>query len=234
MLVAVQELEGIRTLALQRAPVNALDLELAEAIAEALEAARDAPSCRAVVLTGMPGVFSAGIDTRRVPSYDAAMRARMLRTVNRTIATLYALPKPVVAAISGHALGGGLVLAIACDVRLAARGEFRLGLTEVEAGIPFPAGPLAVVQAELSPESLRRLALATPTLRPDAPALAGVVDRVVEPAALRDEALAEARRLAAFPAYPRVKAQLRGATCERLRRIVEGDQEPLLAGWIQR
>jgi len=232
VLVGIEERDGIRTLALQRAPVNALDLSMAEAIAEAIEAARDAASCRAVVLTGMPGVFSAGIDTRRVPSYDAATRARMLRTVNRTITALYGLPKPVVAAISGHALGGGLVLAIACDVRLAARGEFRLGLTEVEAGIPFPAGPLAVVQAELSPESLRRLILATPTLRPDAPALAGVVDRVVEPAALHEAAEAEARRLAALPAYPRVKAQLRGATCERLRRIVEDDRDPLLAGWI--
>jgi enoyl-CoA hydratase len=230
--LGIEEQEGVRTLALQRAPVNALDLSLVEALARALDDARGAAACRGVVLTGLPGVFSAGIDTRLVPGYDAPMRARMLRTVNRTVAALYGFPKPVVAAISGHALGGGLVLAIACDVRLAARGEFRLGLTEAQAGIPFPAGPLAVVQAELGPESRRRLALLTPTLAPDDPALGGVVDRLVDPAALRDEAHAVALRLAALPAYARVKAQLRGATCEELRRIVEEDREPLLARWI--
>lgn len=224
----------VRVVRLSRPPVNALDLELARTLHEAVLEAEAAPRCAAVVLTGLPGVFSAGIDTRRVPAYDAETRAAMLRTINRTILALYGSRKPAVAALSGHALGGALVLALTCDYRLAARGPFKLGLTEAAAGIPFPAGPLAVVRAELSPPQLRLLAVGSPTADPESELLAGVIDRVVEPGVLLEEAAAEARRLAALPAFARVKEQLRAATVARLARIVEDDAEPLLDGWLER
>ena len=230
--VEADERDGIRVLRLRRPPVNALNLELAQAAHRAVAAAAADPQCTGVVLTGLPGVFSAGIDVREVPAYDAEQRAAMLRTVNRTILSLYSTAKPVVAAISGHALGGAFVLMLACDVRLVARGPFKLGLTEAEAGIPFPAGPLAVVRAELAPSQLRTLALGSLSAGPESDAFAGVIDRVVDAAALLDAALAEARRLRAMPAYGRVKQQLRGATIEQLARIVERDQDPLLERWV--
>jgi len=224
--------DGVRVLALARPPVNAIDFALVRALGDAAEAAGSDAACRALVITGAPGVFSAGIDTKRIPTYDADERASMLRAVNRTVLALYALEKPAVAAISGHALGAGLVLALCCDLRLAADGDFRLGLTEAEAGIPFPAGPLAVARAELSPESLRRLALSSATEAPASPWLAGIVDRVVPAEGLLARAQGEARALAAQPAFAAVKRQLRGDTIARLRRIVERDEEPLLAGWL--
>ena len=231
-LVETEDRAGVRVLRLCRPPVNVLDLELARVAHRAVsEAAADA-RCTGLVLTGLPGVFSAGIDTREVPAYDAEKRAAMLRTVNRTVLALYGLPKPVVAAVSGHALGGAFVLMLACDVRLVARGPFKLGLTEAEAGIPFPAGPLAVVRAELAPDQLRVLALGSLTAGPESEAFAGVIDRVVEPSALLEAAFGEVRRLSALPAFGRVKQQLRAATIERLARIVERDEEPLLTRWV--
>jgi len=224
--------DGVRVLTLRRPPVNALDRCLVADILEALRTARADQECAAVVLTGVPGVFSAGIDMREVPGYTRLQHADLLRSVNRMTCQLYGMPKPVVAAISGHALGGGLVLALACDLRLAARGAFKLGLTEAEAGFPFPAGPLAVVHSELSPETARQLTLTTRTAAPDEPPIASIIDRVVEPAELIDEAMREARRLAAFPAYRQVKAQLRAPCIERLRHIVKDDDEPLLRGWL--
>ena len=151
--------ERVAILRLARPPVNAINLELVQTLGAAIEREAAASESRALVLTGLPGVFSAGIDTREVPGYDSSVRAAMLRAINRAVLALYGCPKPTVAAVSGYALGGGLVLALACDVRLAAQGDFRLGLTEVEAGIPFPAGPLAVVQAELPADRARVLAL---------------------------------------------------------------------------
>ena len=230
-LVQLEERGGIRVLRLCRPPVNALNLALAQAVQRAVaEVAADA-GCTGVVLTGLPGAFSAGIDTREVPAYDAPTRAEMLRTVNRSVLALYGLTKPVVAAVSGHALGGAFVLMLACDVRLAARGPFQLGLTEAGAGIPFPAGPLAVVRAELAPAQIRSLALGSLAAGPESEAFAGVIDRVVEPSGLLEAALAEVRRLSALPAFGRVKQQLRADTIERLARIVERDEEPLLARW---
>jgi enoyl-CoA hydratase len=230
-LIGIEDQQGVRVVSIKRPPVNALNLELVQTLGKAVQEACDDSACKALVLTGIEGYFSAGIDTREVPKYDAATRSLMLRSINRMIFELYRLPKPVVAAVSGHALGGAFVLMLATDLRLAAHGDFRLGLTEAAAGVAFPAGPLEVVRAELSPEHARWLALGSQ------PATSGlllercILDHVVEPGVLLARAVEEAGRLAAMPAYARVKLQLRAAACERLRRIVENDEEPLHQGW---
>lgn len=227
------ETEGaVAVIVLDRPPVNAIDLALADALFAAVAAARDDETCRALVVTGREGVFSAGIDHHAVPAYDAATQGRLLRTINRGIHSLYALPKPTVAALSGHALGAGLVLALCCDLRLAARGEFRLGLTEARAGIPFPAGPLTVVQAELAPDLARVLCLTGAVGDPESHLLGRTVDRVVAHHLLRAEAVRAAEELAVQPAFAVVKRQLRAATVARLADIVARDDEPMLAGWI--
>ncbi len=231
-LVEAEDRAGIRVLRLRRPPVNALNLSLAVALGNAAARATSDASCTGVVLTGADGVFSAGLDTREVPAYDTEQRAAMLRALNRLVLALYALPKPLVAAVSGHALGGALVIALTADARVAARGAFQIGLTEALAGIPFPAGPLAVVRAELSPDQQRKLALGSQGHAPDAPELAGVFDRVVAPDTLLADAVAEARRRATLPAFASVKQQLRADAVERLTRIVEDDDEPLLEGWM--
>jgi enoyl-CoA hydratase len=231
-LVETEDCGGIRILRLSRPPVNALNLELARSVHDTLTAANADPHCTGIILTGLPGVFSAGIDTREVPAYGAEQRASMLRTINRAILALYGSAKPAVAAVSGHALGGAFVLMLACDVRLVARGPFQLGLTEAGAGIPFPAGPLAVVRAELSPGEIRTLALGSLRAGPESDAFACVIDRVVEPAALVGAAVEDVRRLSSLPAFGRVKQQLRAGTIERLSQIVERDDDPLLTRWV--
>jgi enoyl-CoA hydratase len=230
-LVAFEIRERVAVLRLRRPPVNAINLALVESLGEAVERAT-ADDSDAVVVTGDRGAFSAGLDTREVPAYDAETRGRMLRGANRTVLALYGLAKPTVAAISGHALGAGLMLAVCCDVRIAAAGPFRLGLPEVDAGIPFPAAPLVVLQTEVSSERARRLALTGEVAGPDSPLMAGIVDRVVDPDVLESEALRTAKDLAAKPAYRAVKRQLREPALARIRAIVDRDEEPLLTRWI--
>ena len=230
-LVESSDRDGIRVLALVRPPVNAIDLTLVRAIGDALLEAAGARSCRGVVLTGGDEIFSAGIDVKTVPHYDAATRREMVRAINRTILALYRLEKPTVAAIGGHALGGGLVLALACDFRLAAAGRYQLGLTEVTAGIPYPAGPMTVVLAELDHSAARSLVLSGQVFEPTAPCAAGFLDELVEPGRLRDAAVARAASLAAAPAYAVVKRQLKAEAVRRLERIVAEDDDPLLGTW---
>ncbi|HET9063980.1 MAG TPA: enoyl-CoA hydratase/isomerase family protein [Candidatus Binatia bacterium] len=230
-MIRVEIRDGVHVLAFARPPVNAVNVELAEAFHAAVDALVDARACRAVVLTGDRRSFCAGIDNREVPTYDPATRARMLRTINRTIRSLYGLAKPVVAAVSGHAIGAGLVVAITSDFRVVARGAFKLGLTEAAAGIPFPAAPLAICRAELSPRALRVLALGSEAYPPEAPELGEIVDRLVDPDDLLDVAIGEAKRRAEIAAYGRVKLQVRANTIARLHEIVEKDDEPLFDRW---
>lgn len=232
MPVRVEDRDGIRVVALARPPVNAVDLPFAEAIGNALEAAAADASCRGVVLAGGPPSFCAGVDVKAVPGYDAATRAAMIRRINRTIRALYGMPKPTVAAVGGHAIGAGLVVALACDFRLVAEGAHRLGLTEVAAGIPYPAAPMVVVRAELDRHTARDLVLSGRIFGPSDPVAARVFDAALPAARLQDAAVERARAAAAFGAYAVVKRQLKADALARIERIVETDDDPLLAGWI--
>jgi enoyl-CoA hydratase len=219
-------------LSLTRAPVNAINLALISALGEHTAAAAQAPLCQAVILTGMGGSFSGGIDVKEVPAYDRETQRTMLSAINRTVATLYGLTKPTVAAINGHALGAGLVLALSCDFRLAAQGRYQLGLPEARVGIPFPAAPLVVIEAELAPRELRELALTGVTVPPHDPLAAPFLRAVVPPERLLDEALALASSLTDVHSYGIVKAQLKANVVERLQAIVEQGAEPLFDTWV--
>jgi len=217
---------------LARPPVNAADLELARALERELSEARDSSDCRALVLAAGGRAFCGGIDTKALPAYDAATRDEFLRTITRTIAALYTLPKPVVAAVQGHALGAGLVLALACELRVAAAGEYQLGLAEISAGVPFPAGPMIVVKAELSRSLARKLVMTGDTFAPSHAHAAEIFDAIVAPEELLRAAHERALRGASQRAYAAVKEQLRREASEALR-IAANSRDPLLdTGWL--
>ena len=231
-LIAASDQDGVRVLVVDRPPRNAVDLTLITALGAAIEAAAADDAVRALVLTGTASAFSAGVDVKAVPAYDRAARADMIRGIDGSILTLYGLPKPTVAAVNGHALGGGLVIALACDVRIAAAGSYSLGLLEVTAGIPFPAGPLIVVQSELDPQTASTLALTGRTVGPT-DALAGrFIDTVVPAETLLATAVERARALAGLRGYTAVKQQLRAAALARLKAVVLEDSDPLLDDWF--
>ncbi|HYE46453.1 MAG TPA: enoyl-CoA hydratase/isomerase family protein [Caulobacter sp.] len=218
---------GTVVLTLDRPPVNALDLQAVLALEAAFDELTAAPPEGGLVLTGTGRAFSAGVDTRAFGSYGADDRAAMIRGITRMIGRLYGLPCPVAAAVNGHALGGGFVLMLACDARLASPGDARLGLTEAQAGVPFPAGPLEVIRAELGPDLLRRLTLTSETLSPAELAQRGAIDGLVE----GDLVAAAVERVAAMarqPAFAQVKAQLRAPVVARLKALAGSGEDPLI------
>jgi enoyl-CoA hydratase len=219
---------GVALLRLARPPVNALDLELIQAITRGVAEVADSDAS-ALVLTGEGPCFSAGIDTKLAPTYDAQQRRDAINAVNELVATICSASLPAVAAVNGHAMGGGLVIALACDLRVAARGGHKLALNEVAAGVPFPAGALAVVRAELDPPVMRDLCLTGRTVGPEEALALRVVDELVEPRELLHRACERGLELAAFAAYPVVKAQVRGRLIAELEQITAVD-DPLLSG----
>jgi enoyl-CoA hydratase/carnithine racemase len=229
---SVEPRDEIALVRIDRPPANAMDRQLlADAVATCEQLAAEEPA--AVVLTGREGFFSAGADLKLAPTLDAEAQAAMVEGINRMAAGWYGFPRPVVCAVNGHAIAGGMILALCGDHRVAGPGG-RFGLTEVRAGIPYPAVAIAVVRAELSPPAARELVLRGELF--DAPGARdrGLLDEVVEPDAVLDRALEIAGELAALPAqtYAYIKAQLRAPVIAEARRVLEGGSDPLAGAWV--
>ena len=225
--VSLEDRDGIAVLTVDRPPANAMDVGLLEELVAAVgRLAGDPP--RALVLAGRPGFFSAGADLKAIPDYGPDEQRRSIEGINAMALGAYALPCPVVAAITGHAIAGGFVLALTADHRIASTaGQY--GLTEVKVGVPYPQAAIGVVRAELTPHAARALALGNRLVDAQECVRLGAFDEAVAPTVVTARALEVAAELAAFPAdvYARTKRDLRGATIDRLR--AAAGQDPLLA-----
>lgn len=233
-LVLTELRDGIVTLRFNRPPANPLNLELGQAVMTAIDAHADDSATRALILTGTGACFSGGIDLKAVPSYRPDQLREMILTINRLCLKIYSLRKPFVTAVDGHAIGGGLVIALMGDYRLVTRDDCKLGLAEVRAGIPFPACPMEVVKAELRPDVARRLSLTAWNLGPATAFESGLFDEIVDAEHLLPRAQETADELARLPrsSYGVIKHQLRAQTLDRMRHIVEHEADPLLQTWV--
>lgn len=220
----------VTVLTIDRPPVNAMDLGLLQALNAQLRAVGDTPPA-ALVIAGRGGCFSAGVDLKAVPGYTAHQQHLMVAAINAMVITTYGLPCPVVAAITGHAIAGGFILALCADYRIASA-QGRYGVTEVQVGVPYPAAAIAVVRAELGPSAARRLALRSLlTSAADCVAL-GAFDETAPAGAVLDRAVEVAGELAAQPAgvYAGTKDALRGAALAKMRSAAQAD--PRLTAWM--
>lgn len=233
-LVTVKREGEIAVVRLNRPPVNAINLELIRASQVALADLVREPRPRAVVFTGEGRAFSAGLDLQKVPGYSVDELREMITSINGAILSLYDAPMPLVGAINGHAIAGGLCLALACDYRVCTDTDCKLGLTETRAGIPYPAGPMAVLKAELAPHVARQLVLVARNISPQQALAWGVVDELHPRERVLSRALEVARDLGSAPAdgYARIKQQLRGEVANRLRQVIRDGSDPLLELWF--
>ena len=229
MTIRTSTIDGTLLLTIDRPPVNALDLDSIAALERVFAAATRENPQGGVVLTGGGRVFSAGVDTRAFASYSRDQRQAMMRAITQMVAQLLAISVPVVAAINGHALGGGFVLMLACDYRIAADIEAaKLGMTEARAGIPFPAGPLEIIRHELAPELLRRLTLTSAVLGVRELRDYRTIDELCAVDDIESRSLAQAKSLATQPAFCTVKRQIRGGLARRVAALASAGQDPFL------
>jgi enoyl-CoA hydratase len=213
--ISIEEHGDVAIVRLDHRKVNVLDLEMLVAIADTMRRLADGADSPAVVVTGTGTVFSAGVDLGRIVDGGPEYVARFLPALHDALIAVFDHPRPVVAAVNGHAMAGGCVLAAACDVRLMAGGT--IGLTELLVGVPFPTAVLEIMRYAAGPAA-SALALTAPVMTPDEAHRIGLVDAIVDPADLLDEAVDRAGRLARFPAgaYAMTKEQLHRPVRERI------------------
>lgn len=231
-LIRIEQRQDTTVMFFARPPANAFDLEFTAEFHARLNALEARPPAGGLVVTGEGRSFSGGVDFKAVPSYTPDQRARMIGHINAAITTLYGLPTATVAAVNGHAIGGAFVVMLACDTRLAADADAKLGLTEVTAGIPYPACPMEVVKAEIEPSYRRHLVLTGEIIGPRAAHAHGLIDDLVPPPELLGRAAELARTRAAAPSYGRVKQQLKGDTLARMHAVIAAGSDPMLQRWI--
>jgi enoyl-CoA hydratase len=211
--------DGIAVLSMSHGKVNALDIEFCDALAARFSELRKSDA-KAVVLTGQGKIFSAGVNLVRLSEGGAGYIRQFLPVLHRLYDAVFFHPKPVIAAINGHAIAGGAVLACCADRRIMARDSGRIGVTEILVGVPFPALAFEIVRFAAPPRYVSEFTLTGATYATDAALQRGWVNAVTNPDKLLDEALAVARELAMLspPAFAQTKSQIRQPVTERLQR----------------
>jgi len=188
----------IRELQLNRPPVNALSVELVVALRQAVESA-PREGVQALVLSGTPGRFSGGLDVPLLVGLDRAAVGALWREFYGLLKALATSPIPIAAAITGHAPAGGTVLPLFCDWRVMAQGSFKLGLNEVQVGIPLPPIILAGLRRLVGARQAERLAVGGLLISPEQAAALGLVDELVELDQVVPRAIAWSESLLALP-----------------------------------
>ncbi|MFC5995617.1 enoyl-CoA hydratase/isomerase family protein [Pseudonocardia hispaniensis] len=215
----------IAVLRLAHGPVNAMDLELCESLIAQFHSLVTDPA-RAVVLIGSGSSFSAGVDLRRFLDGGADYVKRFLPALAGCFQAAFELTTPVVAAVNGHAIAGGCVLAATADVTLMTDGKGRIGVPEIKVGVPFPRIALEVLRYAVGEVAARRLVLGARTYPPTEAKALGLVDDLVEGDDLLARAVQAARELAEqAPAdtFAATKTQLRREALERTARYADDD-----------
>jgi enoyl-CoA hydratase len=213
--IELAEQDGVAVLRLAHGKVNAMSIEFCEALTARFA---EISSARAVVMTATGRTFSAGVDLVRLLEGGAPYVRKFLPVLSNMFATIFSHPAPVVAAINGHAIAGGCVLACAADKRLMARNGGRIGVTELLVGVPFPPAAMEIMRCAAAPQFFADAIFSGATYTPAEAVARGFVHEVVEPQALLERAVAAAKALAALPpkAFALSKRQTRAPALERM------------------
>ncbi|CAG6391797.1 enoyl-CoA hydratase-related protein [Streptomyces cocklensis] len=200
MTVTLEVDDGVGTIRLDRPPMNALDSAMQDRLREVAREAGARPDVRAVVLWGGEKVFAAGADIKEMQAMSYEDMVDRSGPLQEAFTAVARIPKPVVAAVTGYALGGGCELALCADIRIAAE-DARLGQPEILLGLIPGAGGTQRLARLVGPSRAKDL-IFTGRMVGAAEALSiGLVDQVVPAAEVHARALAWAGRLARGPAY---------------------------------
>ena len=223
---------GVRELRLNRPPVNALCPELIVALRQAIE---EAPKdgIRALIVSGAPGRFSGGLDVPLLLGLDQSAMAALWREFYRLLQTFAESAIPIAAAITGHAPAGGTVLALFCDWRVMAQGDFKIGLNEVQVGIQLPPILMAGFRRLIGPREAERLAVSGALIAPEEALRIGLVDEITAPGQVIPRALEWCQDLLALPqqAMLGTRAEARSDLVALFRRDLQPEQQDVIASW---
>jgi enoyl-CoA hydratase len=196
---------------------NAINFEMIAALNTALDTAE--AGAKAIVLAGRDGRFSGGFDLNAFASLGADGVYKLLDAGAELLLRLYGGPLPVVAACTGHAIAMGVFILNACDTRVGASGEYKIGANEAITGMNLPIFAMELARDRLSPQHLTRAMVQGFIYGPEGAVEAGYLDILAEADKVEAKAMAVAGQLAQLPgkAYAWNKKSIRKGTLDRIR-----------------
>ena len=225
--------DGIAEVTLKRGKVNALNEQVVAEIGDCCERFENDANVRAAILTGDRSFFSFGFDIPEFLSYSKESFARFLQGFTNLYTYLYTYPKPLIAALNGHTIAGGCMLALACDYRIMASGKARISLNEITFGSSVFAGSVAMLKSLVGGKKAQEV-LYNGTMYSAEDALGlGLIDRVSSQEELLENARSEARRLAAKngAAFRSQKNLLRAPVAEEMKKSEEQSIREFISIW---
>ncbi|WP_410574520.1 enoyl-CoA hydratase/isomerase family protein [Amycolatopsis sp. cmx-4-61] len=228
MPITLENHQDVAVLRIDHGGGNTLDTDSCRELVRRLEEAEQA---RAVVLTGTGRVFCAGVDLKRIDEGGAPYVAEFLPLLSDALLAVFGCPRPVVAALNGHAVAGGAVLAAACDHRVLGAGT--IGVTELLVGVPFPLAALEILRCAYGTTRLPSLTYSGETWGGAEAVARGLADEQAPPEDVLERAVAVATRLGALPAAPfaHTKAQIRQPFHERIAEYRHSDDPHVERQW---
>lgn len=189
--------DSVAVITLSSGKANALSAALVQELSSALRESRENSDVASLILTGGESRFlSFGLDVRYLVNLDRQDMAAFLKHLNTLLRRLYTFPKPTVAAINGHAMAGGLLLAMATDYRIGAEGDFSIGLSEVNLGIAAPAAAIRMLSRRVGHRTTTELCLSGTVFHPTEALTMGIYSELVPITNLMGRAMAKATELA--------------------------------------
>lgn len=232
-LLELASAKGIARLTMQRG-ANALNEPLMEALRTAIADLRDGGAPPLLLASAHPTIFSPGWDLKRLYGAEPDEVRAFLKLFEDLILDLYSYPGPTAAAVGGHAIAGGCLLALACDVRIMAAGRARIGLSEINLGVPVPAGCVRMLSARLG-AAAAELILQGDGVRVQRAAQLGVVQGVAVDRPVEEEAERElySLQLKSARAYAEAKRTLFAESWEAARRDAAAGVDTFVECWLE-
>lgn len=231
--IKTEIIDRIAHIHLDRGKSNAIHAEMLQELKTAIEEAEADPGVNGLILHGKEGFFSSGLDLITLYQYDEVQMRKFWLLFLDFVYTLAAFKKPSVAAISGHSPAGGCVLAICCDARVMAEGDYIIGLNEVPVGIIVPEGIFHLYSFWIGKANAYRYLLQGKLLKPQEALEVGLVDELVDAKRIGVAAENQLKRYTQFErnTWQSSKQNLRREVLEYLKANQEENIEAVLKQW---
>jgi enoyl-CoA hydratase/carnithine racemase len=231
--IRVERTGGLVTARFDKARGNAIDEPFTQELLDLARQLGADPHVRGVLLASAhPKLFSPGLDLVTLAEYDRAAMERFMRLFAEAVWALYALPKPVVAAVGGHAVAGGCIVALTADFRVLRRGGVQVGLNEVKVGVPLPWSVALLLRASVPPAALTRVALLGRNFADEEALAVGLADELADADGFEDFCRA---RLEEFADKDTASiAVTKGYLREGVLREMRGREKEEMSAWLDR